>query len=401
MIHRDKILEQLEGKREKFIAFESLYQNEAGKYLEALERMSMLPAIELENTLKSIETPGALPTVEFDSARNLRIEFPHKWNNHQEAREWAFETLLDHPTFGVDGSQIRPYEGFSIPVAAVQIAWFENPHTGDGRYTKDVRFEVITPDELSIESNGDRVNSEQRVHMRRFELEIEALCEIMERLARSDDSTSKLPVGLFDSSLVISFADRLQGEMQERHIRAMLKLLRSSEKTRVPVVGYIDGSRSRDLLNMIAVCFNLPDAENFHDTGLVGSRMIWGERTPMFICARGGADRKQQGILEKFEEYSRGIGFIYLKTSATSPPARLELPRWVLDRGMLDKVINLIIAEVVVGNGYPYVIQSADAAAVISLRDRDDFHAIFQRFATERQIDLRISQKATSKPRRR
>ena len=34
---------------------------------------------------------------------------------------------------------------------------------------------------------------------------------------------------LVDSSLVISFADRLQGEAQERHVRAMLELLRSSE----------------------------------------------------------------------------------------------------------------------------------------------------------------------------
>src|SRR5262245_30365391 len=170
----------------------------------------------------------------------------------------------------------------------------------------------------------------------------------MDSLAASDEAAAGLPVALFDSSLVISFADRLQGEAQERHIRAMLKLLRSSEKAGVPVVGYVDGSRARDLLHMLAACFSLDDAEKIHDAGLVDSRLTWGERTPMFICARGGADRKQQGVLEKFEEYSRGIGFVYLKTSATSPPARLEIPRWVLDRGLLNQVINLVIAEVVV-----------------------------------------------------
>ena len=121
----------------------------------------------------------------------------------------------------------------------------------------------------------------------------------------------------------------------------------------------------------------------------------------MFVCARGGADRKQQGILEKFEEYRRGVGFVYLKTSATAPPARLEIPLWVLERGLLDQVISLVIAEVVVGNGYPYVIQSADAAAVINSRDRDAFYAIFQRFAREQDIGLRISQKTASKSRRR
>jgi NurA domain len=401
MIHRDKILQQLENKRDQFVAFEDSFQNEANKYLDALDRMAMLPGSELARRLTFVETPGALPTAEFDSAPDLRVEFPHKWKNHQEAREWAFDALLDHPTFAVDGSQIRPEDDFSIPVAAVQVAWFENRHASDGRYAKEARFEVLTPEDLTIEFNGDRVISEQQVNLRRFELEIEALCETMESLAAEDEVAGRLPMALFDSSLVISFADRLQGEAQDRHIRAMLKLLRSSENAGVPVVGYVDGSRARDLLHMIAGCFKLDDAEKIHDAGLVDSRLTWGERTPMFICARGGADRKQQGILEKFEEYSRGIGFVYLKTSATSPPARLEIPLWVLDRGLLDQVINLVTAEVVVGNGYPYVIQSADAAAVISSRDRDAFHAIFQRFAREQRLDLRISQKSASKSRRR
>src|SRR5262245_11409106 len=397
MIQRDKILQQLQSKRDQFVAFEDSFQDEAGRYLEALDRMSMLPGSELTRRLAPVNTPGALPTAEFDAAAGLRVEFPHKWKNHQEAREWAFDALLDHPTFAVDGSQIRPDDDFSIPVAAVQVAWFENRHTTDGRYVKDARFEVLTPEDLTVEFGDDRVISEQQVNLRRFELEIESLCASMTKLGDS----SKLAVAFFDSSLAISFADRLQGEAQERHVRAMLELLRTSERTGVPLVGYIDGSRARDLVNMVASLFKLNDAEKIHDAWLVASRLTWGARTPMFVCARGGADRKQQGILEKFEEYRRGVGFVYLKTSATAPPARLEIPLWVLERGLLDQVISLVIAEVVVGNGYPYVIQSADAAAVINSRDRDAFYAIFQRFAREQEIDLRISQKTASKSRRR
>lgn len=401
MILRDKIIQQLHNKRDKFAAFEDSFQDEAAQYLDALDQMAMLPGSELERRLMLTETPGATPTAEFDSAPELRIEFPHTWSNHQEAREWAFNALLDHPTFAVDGSQIKPDGDLSIPVAAVQVAWFENRHTSDGRYTKDARFEVLTPEDLIVEFNGDRVISEQQVNLRRFEMEIEALCETMEKLAAADDVVANLPVALFDSSLVISFADRLQEEMQERHVRAMLKLLRCSEQTGVPVVGYVDSSRARDLVHMIARCFKLDDARQIHDAGLVDSRLTWGSRTPMFICARGSADRRQEGILEKFEEYRRGIGFVYLKTSANAPPARLEIPLWVLERELLEQVINLVIAEVVVGNGYPYVIQSADAAAVISSRDRDAFYAIFQRFAREQEFGLRISQKAASKSRRR
>ena len=401
MIQRDKILKQLQSKRDQFVAFEDSFQDEAGKYHDALDRMAMLPSSELTRKLATVKTPGALPTEEFDAAAGLRIDFPHKWKNHQEAREWAFDALLDHPTFAVDGSQIRPDDDFSIPIAAVQVAWFENRHTVDGRYVKDARFEVLTPDDLTVDFDDDRVISEQQVNLRRFELEIESLRATMEKLSAPGGDDAKLAVAFFDSSLVISFADRLQGEAQERHVRAMLELLRSSEKTGVPVVGYVDGSRSRDLVHMAASLFKLNDAEKIHDAWLVDSRLTWGARTPMFVCARGGADRKQLSVLEKFEEFRRGVGFVYLNTSATAPPARLEIPLWVLERGLLSQVISLVIAEVVVGNGYPYVIQSADAAAVINSRDRDAFYAIFQRFAREHEIGLRISQKTASKSRRR
>jgi hypothetical protein len=401
MIQRDKILKQLQSKRDQFVAFEDSFQDEAGKYHDALDRMAMLPSSELTRKLATVKTPGALPTEEFDAAAGLCIDFPHKWKNHQEAREWAFDALLDHPTFAVDGSQIRPDDDFSIPVAAVQIAWFENRHTVDGRYVKDARFEVLTPEDLIVDFGDDLVISEQQVNLRRFELEIESLRATMEKLSAPGGDDAKLAVAFFDSSLVISFADRLQGEAQERHVRAMLELLRSSEKTGVPVVGYVDGSRSRDLVHMAASLFKLNDAQKIHDAWLVDSRLTWGARTPMFVCARGGADRKQLSVLEKFEEYRRGVGFVYLKTSATAPPARLEIPLWVLERGLLSQVIDLVIAEVVVGNGYPYVIQSADAAAVINSRDRDAFYAIFQRFAKEHEIGLRISQKTASKSRRR
>jgi hypothetical protein len=401
MIQRDKILKQLQSKRDQFVAFEDSFQNEAGKYHDALDRMAMLPSTELTRKLATVKTPGALPTEEFDAAAGLRIDFPHKWKNHQEAREWAFDALLDHPTFAVDGSQIRPDDDFSIPVAAVQVAWFENRHTVDGRYVKDARFEVLTPEDLTVEFGDDRVISEQQVNLRRFELEIESLRATMEKLSAPGGDDAKLAVAFFDSSLVISFADRLQGEAQERHVRAMLELLRSSEKTGVPLVGYVDGSRARDLVHMAASLFKLNDAEKIHDAWLVDSRLTWGARTPMFVCARGGADRKQLSVLEKFEEYRRGVGFVYLKTSATAQPARLEIPLWVLERGLLSQVIDLVIAEVIVGNGYPYVIQSADAAAVINSRDRDAFYAIFQRFAREHEIGLRISQKTASKSRRR
>jgi hypothetical protein len=222
----------------------------------------------------------------------------------------------------------------------------------------------------------------------------------MRQYATDRPASARLPLAFFDSSLVISFVDRLQGEPRAQYISLVLELLRCAEETGVPVVGYVDTSCARDLTNMLAHGFGLREAAKIYDAQLVHA-LGWGARTPLFICARGSADRKQQGVLESFAEYRRGIGFIYLKTNAAAPPARLDIPLWVYERGWLEEVIDLVRAEVIVGNGYPYAIETADAAAVINARDREAFYAIFQRFATEQGVGLRASQKAASKARRR
>jgi hypothetical protein len=68
---------------------------------------------------------------------------------------------------------------------------------------------------------------------------------------------------------------------------------------------------------------------------------------------------------------------------------------------LLDYVVDTARGEVIVGNGYPYAIEAADQTAVISVRDREMFYAVFQEFAEREQLDLRIARKAISKAQRR
>jgi len=400
MILRDKVLTQLHRQKDRFHDFDRSFQDESKIYREKLIELATLSGAELVDRLGDNQTPGALPTGEFDAAPDLCLEFAHRWQNHAEARAWACETLLDHTTFAVDGSQIPPNPAFNIPVAAVQVAWFENHHSREGSYVKDAEVEILAPEDLTVEINGDKVISEQQINLRRFEMETGKLCELIQNLAADRNRMAQLPLALFDSSLVISFADRLQEPMREKHIQAMLKLLQCSEENGVPVIGYIDSSDARDLTRMIGHCFGLAEARQVHDAELIDN-LGWGSRTPLFICKRGSADVKKSSVMQEFEAQHQSIGFVYLKTTSTAPPARLEIPMWVYRQGLLDEVINILRAEIVVGNGYPYAIESADEAAVITSRDRLAFEAIFQRFAREENIPLHISPKAISKNRRR
>ena len=399
MILREQVLAELHAKRSRFQAFNDDFQNEAERYAEARRRLARIGRAQLEDRLAAEPAPGAWPSPEFDQAPDLRIHFPHHWANHEEARAWASDQLLDHPTFAADGSQITPTTEFNLPIAAIQVAWFDNRHSRDGRYTKDAALEILAPDELLVEYNGERQISEQPVYLRRFARETQAIARWMEAIAR--ESPGPLPVAFFDSSIVISFADRLQGELRAWYVELVLDLLRVSERTGVPLVGYVDTSQARDLVRMLARVFELPEAEKIHDANLIDEGMAWGDRTPFFICARGSADRKQPGVLDSFDEYRRGVGFVYLKTNAAAPPARLDIPRWVLERGLLDPLLDLVRAETIVGNGYPYALETADATAVITARDREVFYALCHRFAAREGIKLRSSQKAASKSRRR
>jgi hypothetical protein len=108
--------------------------------------------------------------------------------------------------------------------------------------------------------------------------------------------------------------------------------------------------------------------------------------------------------------------FLYLKTGQDRFPARLDFPRWILDAdpgtpakawvsgqvpSLLDRVVDLVRAEVVVGCGYPYALETADAAAVLTAEDRMSFYRLFHEFARANGIQASLPGKSISKLHRR
>ncbi|MFP5262869.1 MAG: DNA double-strand break repair nuclease NurA [Blastocatellia bacterium] len=395
MIYREKIMAALDSHRFDFASFDNDVRAQLVIYAEALDRLCATTADELDARLGGAESPGALVTDEFRAARSLVIPFGQEWRNHEEARAWGFKTLLGRTTFAADGSQILPSKDFSVPVAAVQVGWFENPHTPAGGYVKDARFEIMTPSEVMVRTGGDSEISEQAVHRRRYGMEVGAIRNYMLAAAARGFDAERPPVVFFDSLLVISFAELLPDDQREYYVAEVTSLLAASEETGVPVVGYIDTSFARDLINMLQAAFGLDDARKINDAALLSPRMNWGDRSVLFRCAR-------RGILDSYgERWRRRIAFFYLKTAGDAAPSRLDVPLWVYERGLLDYVADTARGEVIVGNGYPYAIEAADQTAVITTGDREMFYALFQEFGERERLDLRVARKAISKAHRR
>ena len=125
-------------------------------------------------------------------------------------------------------------------------------------------------------------------------------------------------------------------------------------------------------------------------------------RSTAFLCQRPDvANEENYRDKRDGKSYSKEICFTYLKINH-GRPARLEFPKWVLRAGILDRVIDWVRAEAIVGGGYPYAIQAADAAAVITFADRQRFLRALEEFGLKHGIQtMQASSKQASKERRR
>jgi hypothetical protein len=396
MLVRSKVIAALEAKKDHFAGYQVELRDTLDRYREALEHLPALSRAEVEARFDEAEIlwPGALPTDEQDRLHDTLVSLGQGWTSHEEARIWAREILFNTPTFAVDGSQISPSRDFSVPVGAVQVGWFENPHTPGGQYVKDLAFEVLAPGELAEEAddNGGSEFPDWHVNLRRFQMECRAVVEYIQAHAGAEPA----PLCFFDGSLVVSFAHHMRPNLRRAYVDAVTAMLHTSQTSRVPLVGYIATSFARDLVAMLAPLYRLPPAPRLSDGALLRPRMQWGDRCQVYLCAR---DDK---VLPDYGPQARQVCFTYLKTTADGAPARLEFPRWLIeDEEELERVLNLVRAECIVGNGYPYALETADAVAVISLQDRERFYATFQQFAEKEGLALRYSRKALSKRVRR
>ncbi len=315
------------------------------------------------------------------------------WENREQSLSWAKEHIHEVTTFAVDGSQVFPQKDFSIPIALVQIGWFENHHCEAGTYEKDILLDVMTPKDLV----SDRSQPMDRwINMRRFSMEVQRLIDYItyakDRAITQGRDPEKCLV-FFDGSLVLSFAAMLDENIRSPYLDQVLTLLRASEQYQVPLVGYVDTAQSNDLTTLLRTFDKLETTRAIHDAKLLDGLMRWGDRTPLMTCDRGD-------ILNYYAEMRTRLAFTYLKTNANYP-ARLELPTWIWEAGRAETVINQVLAEVIVGNGYPYAIETADQTAVLQSRDRQVFYRILQDWAAQENLQLSLSQKMVSKARRR
>ena len=388
--------QELDAKSAEFRDFLTGLFDDVGFYSEAMTALETTAYAELEERLGGDANIGAMPSKEVGACTSFAQAFDVSWKNHEQARSWALNVLDGRTTFAADGSQIYAAKKTSVPVAAIQVGWFENPHDETRPYGKGASFEILTPDDL-FRGQEDPMNPDIRVEERRYLGEVARIGEFLQERKGWKERGEPMPLAFFDNPLLVPFS---QKGLQSSFLRATVDLVSLSRDCRVPLVGYVDRSFSRDLISLLDHFGgrNGEPASGLYDASLLfrANRSAWGRRTCYFYSRRRG--------LQDFVDPATGVstvGFCYLQTTADSAPARLDVPSWVYEAGLLEETVDIVRAECVVGLGYPYALESADHAAVISTGDREVFFRALQEFATREKLDFSVSRKDESKQRRR
>lgn len=404
MLYKELLTNELHQQREDFQIYAREQATDLDFYLKTLRELEESNFAELQTKLAQFENVGARPAEELNLRKSFAFPFTESWKNHEEARAWANEILQNRTTFAADGSQIYAEKDTSLPVGAIQIGWFENPHSASLRYEKNAYFEILSPKVL-LEMQDEPMNPETRVGEKRFHAEVNKTAEFLQKKKGWRERGERMPLAFFDNTLLVSFS-LPQTDLQNSFLQASVNLVRLSRETEVPLIGYVDRSFSRDLVHLLDVFSGKkPDEKKtLYDATILHSerenrRSIlqnWGDRT--CFCY---SDRKGLNIFIDTETGKSLVGFVYLQTTADNTPARLDIPTWVYENGLLDEVLDTIRAECVIGLGYPYALETADQTAVITMRDREIFLRTLQVFAKENKLNFKVSRKNASKGRRR
>ncbi len=403
MLYRELLIHELNNKREDFRRYDDDQTDRLESYLALLKQLAAKTSHEIAQKIGKRDEIGALPSAELDVLRDVFKTFNVMWQNHEQARAWALKTLENRTTFAADGSQIQFEREISLPIAAIQVGTFENPHNAAAMYKKQAKISIVTPQDIAdfADEFEEPVRTPTIVGLRRFQAEALAIKEFLREKEGWQTRGERMPLAFFDGTFLISFS-KPNSSVQRQYIESAREIVLLSQTTKVPIVGYIAQSEARDLIGLldaINTSFLHQPSKTLNDAQILSLETLqnWGDRTAFFYCSR-------KGLSEYFVDIDTQkplVGLVYLQTTGDALPARLDVPAWIYENNLLDEVLDAVRAEAVVGLGYPYALETADQTAVITMRDRETFLRALADFSNRENLNFRISNKKMSKARRR
>ena len=177
--------------------------------------------------------------------------------------------------------------------------------------------------------------------------------------------------------------------------------------TGLALASYISSTGSTERVNMlrIAVCpHETPDCDRLcarnrgpaerecesvsglRDSSLMTALLKPGERSATFVS-------RSSVVTQYYREHE--IRYFFLNVEGEI--ARVEIPRWVEEGGLVGLVHALVLDQCNRGHGYPAALSEAHEQAVVNASDRDQFQRLVELTLAERRVPVTTSAKSRSK----
>ncbi len=291
---------------------------------------------------------------------------------------------LTHTVLATDGSQIAPTHheiAYCYLINTGRVALYY----GQQRYPRlDSLPELFYKPQDLYASRQWGIRTEEWMGYQRTVSEAKALGEMAK-----EHSTSGCPtLAIVDGPLIHWFLEALHPQAQAQILPPILEAWEELRQARIPLVGYISASRSRevfDFLRLESCPYPEPDCgthcpragsgaslpcqifEPLRDPDLWQLLLSPGQRGPLW--------RSQAPIMASYGPHE--VYFCYALLG--QEVGRLEMPAWVVeDEELLTTTLSLTWAQVEKGCGYPVALAEAHNQAVVRGADRSSFFALLE-----------------------
>ncbi|OIP12320.1 MAG: hypothetical protein AUJ99_04920 [Caldisericum sp. CG2_30_36_11] len=298
--------------------------------------------------------------------------------------------ISDYTAIAADGSEVPINEDFFFPYYIINIGFIALKYGKDHFFFADSNAKIYFEENELYEKVGDK-SFLVRGELLSSKMLLEESKKLEELL--KDFYTVEVPVlALFDGTLIQWEIKETSETYKNNFVKNFQRMILKALQLKAPLAGYISGTRSRDVMEMIRIFLEMK-GEDFDkqllsiikDADIFKIILRKGERSAMF--------RSNAPILNL---YKAPIYFFFLNVG--SEVVRIEIPEFIaFDNDLLEITCALILSQSKKGGGYPVALKEAHEQAVIKSSERVFIEELFIDFLRKKGIIFNQNYKFLSK----
>jgi hypothetical protein len=298
--------------------------------------------------------------------------------------------ISDYTAIAADGSEVPINEDFFFPYYIINIGFIALKYGKDHFFFADSNAKIYFEENELYEKVGDK-SFLVRGELLSSKMLLEESKKLEELL--KDFYTVEVPVlALFDGTLIQWEIKETSETYKNNFVKNFQRMILIAEQLKEPLAGYISGTHSRDVMEMIRIFLEMK-GEDF-DKKLLS--IIKDADIFKIILRKGGRSAVFRSNAPILNLYKAPIYFFFLNVG--SEVVRIEIPEFIaFDNDLLEITCALILSQSKKGGGYPVALKEAHEQAVIKSSERVFIEELFIDFLRKKGIIFNQNYKFLSK----